>query len=97
MNIYELSKKQLFQLLRSFSKTEYGKIQFLISYSLAFILLIIVCILGVMIFASTKELRSVIVSWMAVVSLLDLVAFTAGTMHYYSELRFYCYKINDKK
>ena len=41
MNIYKMKKKDLSKLLIEFSKCEYGKIQFVISYSLFIILFLI--------------------------------------------------------
>ena len=41
MNIYKMKKKDLSKLLIEFSKCEYGKIQFLLSYSVSFVMFFI--------------------------------------------------------
>ena len=92
MNIYKMKKKDLSKLLIEFSKCEYGKIQFVISYSL-FVILFLLLIAFIVTFLITKIRFLVLI--IIFISLLDFVSFVIGSSHFYNEVRFFSYN-NEK-
>ncbi len=96
MSIYELTKKEMWNLLKSFARCEYGRIQFVLSYSLSFILFFIMIILFVMLLLVGSVFKKMIITFLFLTALLCLIAFIVGSVHYYTELRYFCYKLNKR-
>ncbi len=94
MGIYELNDKKLKEEIRKFNKTNYGKITFLLSYSLPIIFIIISIILIIMLYCCNSYDCGYWWSW-SIISLLCLnvililVSFILGSVHYYHELKEY--------
>ena len=87
-NIYKLNKKELSELLIRFSKTHYGKIQFVLSYSL-FCILFIVLLIVLFIYFKTKSYYLII--FLFVHSLITFITFIQGSRHFYNEIRYFSY------
>ena len=87
-NIYKLNKKELGELLIRFSKTHYGKIQFVLSYSL-FCILFIVLLITLFIYFKTKSYYLII--FLFVHSLITFITFIQGSRHFYNEIRYFSY------
>ena len=87
-NIYKLSKKEMGELLIRFSKTHYGKIQFVLSYSLFCILFIILIIL-LFFYFKLKSFNLIILLFIH--SLITFITFIQGSRHFYNEVRYFSY------
>jgi hypothetical protein len=88
MNIYKMKKKDLSKLLIEFSKCEYGKIQFIISYSLFIVLFLI--LIAFIVFYILTSFRFLIL-FIVLDSLLSFIVFLVGSAHFYNEVRFFSY------
>jgi len=80
MNIYTNNNKEIRAIMISFIKTIYGKITFVLSYSLFFIFLIITL---VSLWVSQITFETF------VFTVLTLIFFILGSIHYYKELKNY--------
>ena len=87
-NIYEYNKKDLSKLLIRFSKTHYGKIQFVLSYSL-FVILFVLLIISLFIYFRFKSIY--ILFWVFILALVTFVTFISGSRHFYNEVRYFSY------
>ncbi len=87
-NIYNLNRKELSELLIRFSKTHYGKIQFVLSYGL-FVIMFFILILGVFLYLLTK--LEVLLIAIFFISLFTFVTFIQGSRHFYNEVRYFSY------
>ena len=87
-NIYKLSKKEMGELLIRFSKTHYGKIQFVLSYSL-FIILFIVLLISLFLYLKTKTYYLIL--FLFIHSLITFICFIQGSRHFYNEVRYFSY------
>ncbi len=87
-NIYSLNRKELSELLIRFSKTHYGKIQFVLSYGL-FVIMFFILILGVFLYLLTK--LDVLLIAIFFISLFTFVTFIQGSRHFYNEVRYFNY------
>jgi len=84
MNIYTEDNQEMKMMMRSFTKTQYGKIMFLLSYALFFMFLIATLMV---LFLFKYHWRFPFV--MAGFSLITLISFIIGSVNYYNELRKY--------
>ena len=87
-NIYSLNRKELSELLIRFSKTHYGKIQFVLSYGL-FVIMFFILILGVFLYFLTK--LDVLLIAIFFISVFTFVTFIQGSRHFYNEVRYFSY------
>ena len=87
-NIYKLNKKELGELLIRFSKTHYGKIQFVLSYSL-FVILFIILLIGLFFYFKTKSYYLIV--FVFIHSLITFISFIQGSRHFYNEVRYFSY------
>jgi hypothetical protein len=87
-NIYSLNRKELSELLIRFSKTHYGKIQFVLSYGL-FVIMFFILILGVFLYLLTK--LDVLLIAIFFISVFTFVTFIQGSRHFYNEIRYFSY------
>jgi hypothetical protein len=87
-NIYSLNRKELSELLIRFSKTHYGKIQFVLSYGL-FVIMFFILILGVFLYLLTK--LDVLLIAIFFISVFTFVTFIQGSRHFYNEVRYFSY------
>lgn len=91
MKIYNLNNKELKKELINFNKTTYGKIVFLISYGIPFIITILlidmVIILNKINYSNQALSFSIIFVFM-----VDIISFISGTKYFYSELKEYINK-----
>jgi hypothetical protein len=87
-NIYTLNRKELSELLIRFSKTHYGKIQFVLSYGL-FVIMFFILILGVFLYLLTK--LDVLLIAIFFISVFTFVTFIQGSRHFYNEVRYFSY------
>ena len=87
-SVYELSKKELSELLIRFSKTHYGKIQFVLSYSL-FVILFIVLLIALFLYFQTRSYY--IIAFLFIHSLITFISFIQGSRHFYNEVRYFSY------
>ena len=88
MNIYKMKKKDLGKLLIEFSKCEYGKIQFVISYSL-FVILFLLLIAFIVTYCITQYTFLILI--IIFISLLSFISFVVGSAHFYNEVRYFSY------
>lgn len=91
--IYKLNNNKLKKEMLNFTKTTYGKITFLLSYSFFFILLL----LSIIYIYNTypyyiKEDNIRIYNLVITIILLNLSSFILGSIHYYKELKEYIEK-----
>ena len=87
-NIYSLNRKELSELLIRFSKTHYGKIQFVLSYGL-FVIMFFILIFGVFLYLLTK--LEILLIAIFFISLFTFVTFMQGSRHFYNEVRYFSY------
>ena len=87
-NIYSLNRKEFSELLIRFSKTHYGKIQFVLSYGL-FVIMFFILILGVFLYLLTK--LDVLLIAIFFISVFTFVTFIQGSRHFYNEVRYFSY------
>ena len=87
-NIYKLSKKEMGELLIRFSKTHYGKIQFVLSYSL-FCILFIILLIALFLYLKTKVYYLIV--FLFIHSLITFITFIQGSRHFYNEVRYFSY------
>ena len=87
-NIYSLNRKELSELLIRFSKTHYGKIQFVLSYGL-FVIMFFILIFGVFLYLLTK--LEILLIAIFFISLFTFVTFMQGSRHFYNEIRYFSY------
>jgi hypothetical protein len=87
-NIYNWDRNELSELLIRFSKTHYGKIQFVLSYGL-FVIMFFILILGVFLYLLTK--LEVLLIAIFFISLFTFVTFIQGSRHFYNEVRYFSY------
>ena len=85
-NIYDLSKKELSELLIRFSKTHYGKIQFVLSYGL-FVVLFIMLIISLCIYIQIKT--RIAMTFVLFLALITFITFVQGSRHFYNEVRYF--------
>ena len=86
MNIYTTDNKEIRDIMISFIKTKYGKVTFVISYSLFFLFLIITLITSCF-YKFTNPL-------IFVFFVLCLISFIWGSANYYKELRIFAKEKN---
>lgn len=82
MKLYKLTNKELSKELFEFGKTTYGKVTFLLSYSVFFFVTLYLfgILFGIMaIFEHT--LREI-----EIMLFIDLISFVLGSIHFYKEL-----------
>jgi hypothetical protein len=84
VNIYTKNQQEMKKIMLSFIKTIYGKIMFLLSYSLFFIFLI----LALMVLALQGDKL-----FFFMLSFLSLILFVFGSINFYKELRTYIKEI----
>ncbi|MBQ7241101.1 MAG: hypothetical protein IJS56_06665 [Bacilli bacterium] len=87
-NIYDVDKKGLFKLLVNFQKCEYGKIQFILSYSV-FLILFVLLVSSVIFYFQYKLFSLIIMVFLF--ALGTLISFILGSIHFYQELRYFSY------
>ena len=87
--IYKLDKDDVWKYLVKFSKTEYGKIMFLICYSIPIILFIMLLYTLIMEFLYPGCDFIIIAAFIA---LFDLISFCIGSYSFYKEFRIYVNK-----
>ena len=88
MNIYELDNKGLRKVIREFGKTTYGKVVFILSYMIPFIMLIAAA--EFLIIPRFSEVDAQVYKMLVIVSLvLSFISFVLGSRFYYRELRKY--------
>ena len=87
-NIYEVDKKGLFKLLVNFQKCEYGKIQFILSYSV-FLIIFVLLVSSFVFYIQYKLFTLLILTF--VMAFATLVSFVLGSIHFYQELRYFSY------
>lgn len=97
MDIYKFSKEELWTALKKFANTEYGKIQFVLSYCIPFTLFFIMIILLVMLLLVSGIYNNFISILVVIDAFVTLVSFVVGSMHYYKELRFFVNKLKNLK
>lgn len=97
MDIYKFSKEDIWEALKKFAGCEYGKIQFLLSYSVSFVMFFIMIILLVMLLLVSDIYKNFVLFLVFSDALFTLISFVVGSMHYYKELRFFVYKLKSLK
>lgn len=93
MNIYELDNSKLRKVLLKFIKTNYGKIVFLLAYSLP-----TVSFLGLFVILMMNKILGIYSLVFGIIDiLLTLVTFVLGSRYYYHEVKNFIDKNVTKK
>lgn len=87
MKLYKMSNNELSKEIKEFGKTVYGKITFILSYTIFIFLTLF--LLGILISSVCFKMNlcSLFVSQLFVFA--DLLSFILGSIHFYNELRKY--------
>ncbi len=86
--IYKLTKKELSKELINFSKTYYGKVQFLLSY-IVFFVSFLALIIELYRYSKSSYEYCYLYPLLYVLVFITLLSFVLGSIHYYKELKEY--------